>query len=105
MPEPSDRRRLTAAAAVPARTAAAAMIMIKKKVGNVEPAGCAEGTPAPIFNAAGLTPGTLDEDPKPFSEWTEEGFCDAPPPPGPPPRLPAGNTGAALRRALFSGIW
>ena len=41
---------------------------------------CTAGTPAPMRAAAGLTPGTAEEEPKPFSEWIEEGFPGVPPP-------------------------
>jgi hypothetical protein len=71
---------------------------------------CAAGTPAPIRIAAGLTPGTAEEEPKPFSEWIELGSLGVPPPVGAaldalPGRLPTRNTGAASRRPVSSGIW
>jgi hypothetical protein len=40
----------------------------------------AAGTPAPVRSAARLSPGTCEEDPKPFSEWIEEGLLGVPPP-------------------------
>jgi hypothetical protein len=40
------------------------------------------GTPAPIPSAARLNPGTCEEEPKPFSEWIDEGLLGVPPPSG-----------------------
>ena len=81
--------------------AAAAKTAISRYVGQVEPGLPPAGTPAPIRSAAGLTPGTLEAEPKPFSEWIEDGLSGDPG----PPWLPTGNTGAASRRALSRGIW
>src|SRR5438876_11754739 len=62
-------------------------------------------------------PGTLEEEPKPFSDLTSEPWGSTPPPPEPPPpelplvaltapvflSPPLGLRGAASRRAVWSG--